>query len=156
MFCQAFRRVSQPVGRHGSGGYPIPPHPRRYQLLFKRRQCVFRHICACASVSKNLFEHNCLLFGNNSIYEMFRVNCSFHNGRNRLCCHRAYLPRQTDFSMAPAGGICFMLLHALFVLRPMPLAAKCIAGTVLVTALEFCSGGLSTFGSAVPYGIIPT
>lgn len=37
-----------------------------------------------------------------------------------------------------------MLLHALFVLRPMPLAAKCIAGAVLITA------------SAVPYGIIPT
>lgn len=42
--------------------------------------------------------------------------------------------------MAPAGGICFMLLHALFVLRPMPLAAKCIAGTVLVTAVEFLFG----------------
>ncbi len=42
--------------------------------------------------------------------------------------------------MAPAGGICFMLLHALFVLCPMPLAAKCIAGTVLMTAVEFLFG----------------
>lgn len=42
--------------------------------------------------------------------------------------------------MAPAGGICFMLLHALFVLRPMPLAAKCIAGAVLITAVEFLFG----------------
>ena len=42
--------------------------------------------------------------------------------------------------MAPAGGICFMLLHALFVLRPMPLAAECIAGAVLITAVEFLFG----------------
>lgn len=33
-----------------------------------------------------------------------------------------------------------MLLHALFVLRPMPLAAKCIAGAVLITAVEFLFG----------------
>lgn len=42
--------------------------------------------------------------------------------------------------MAPASGICFMLLHALFVLRPMPLAAKYIAGTVLATAVELLFG----------------
>lgn len=41
--------------------------------------------------------------------------------------------------MAPADGICFML-HALFVSRPMPLAAKCIAGAVLITAVEFLFG----------------
>lgn len=33
-----------------------------------------------------------------------------------------------------------MLLHALFVLRPMQLAAKCIADTVLITAVEFLFG----------------
>lgn len=47
---------------------------------------------------------------------------------------------RSDFSMAPADGICFMLLHALFVLRPMPLAAKCIAGAVSITAVEFLFG----------------
>ena len=47
---------------------------------------------------------------------------------------------RSDFSMAPADGICFMLLHALFVLRPMPLAAKCIAGAVSIMAVEFLSG----------------
>ena len=47
---------------------------------------------------------------------MFRVNCSFHNGRNRLCCHRACLPRQIRFFngtgrrhlfYAAARAVCF-------------------------------------------------
>lgn len=47
---------------------------------------------------------------------------------------------RSDVSMAFAGGFSFLLLHALFVRRPMPLLLKCIVGALIITSVEFIAG----------------
>lgn len=47
---------------------------------------------------------------------------------------------RSDVSMALAGGISFMLLHALFVRFPMPLLLKSILGALIITSVEFIAG----------------
>lgn len=47
---------------------------------------------------------------------------------------------RTHISMGFAGAICFTILHALFVLRQMPLLLGCIVGAIIITAVEFLFG----------------
>ena len=47
---------------------------------------------------------------------------------------------RSHISMFVTGGAAFALLHGLFVRYPIPLFYKCLAGMVLITALEFIAG----------------
>lgn len=47
---------------------------------------------------------------------------------------------RSHFSMFIAGGFAFALLHALFQRYALPLPVKCIAGALVITAIEFIAG----------------
>ncbi len=47
---------------------------------------------------------------------------------------------RSDISMAIAGGICFLLMHMLFVRHSPPLWLKCLTGMLVITAVEFITG----------------
>ena len=47
---------------------------------------------------------------------------------------------RSHFSMFIAGGFAFALLHALFRRYALPLPVKCIAGALVITAIEFIAG----------------
>ena len=47
---------------------------------------------------------------------------------------------RSHLSMFIAGGFAFALLHALFQRYALPLPVKCIAGALVITAIEFIAG----------------
>ena len=47
---------------------------------------------------------------------------------------------RSHFSMFIAGGFAFALLHAMFRRYALPLPVKCIAGALVITAIEFIAG----------------
>lgn len=61
---------------------------------------------------------------------------------------------RSHFSMFIAGGFAFALLHALFQRYALPLPVKCIAGALVITAIEFIAGYIVNLRMGLKYGTI--
>ena len=60
---------------------------------------------------------------------------------------------RSHFSMFIAGGFAFALLHALFQRYALPLPVKCIAGALVITAIEFIAGYIVNLHGAKRMGL---